>query len=105
MSKPINGAQPAEWAKHLRPYGKRAFWKRHRALGVDDFEHVTGTAKKTKKSFGIKQTFAPGFISILKLGEYSIQDWFATERAREDSLKAIGKNRWNKPIKVEKVER
>ena len=26
MSKPIAGVKPKEWAKHLRPYGRRQFW-------------------------------------------------------------------------------
>jgi len=24
------GITPVEWAKHLKPYGKRLFWKKHR---------------------------------------------------------------------------
>lgn len=33
MASKKHGTRPAEWAKHLRPYGRKVFWKTHRQQG------------------------------------------------------------------------
>lgn len=33
MASKRHGVKPREWAKHLRKYGKKVFWKQTRAAG------------------------------------------------------------------------
>lgn len=114
MSKPLNGVQPTEWAKHLRPWGKRAFWKRHRHVDLEDPQtprtHDTDPyldreeRKKVKKRFGYEWRYKAG----VKLQWYHTigekvppnewrkhWHWHATTKARDAAYKSLCRGYYN----------
>lgn len=113
MSKPINGISPGEWAKHLRPWGKRLFWKQHRrALKVTELSDediaLLATMKvkprKKIKRYGIKLTYPP----LRWLGEnneFSWTRWYKTRAAREAAYRSRNNGGGNSEIKRERIER
>lgn len=46
-----------EWAVHLRPYGRRAFWHQHRAAERDE-------ARKQLEDHVADETAAPGYVFV-----------------------------------------
>lgn len=111
MSKPINGTEPAEWAKHLRPYGKRAFWKAHRKapLDIEPEEIAPFTEplierfppKKHRKRFGVELTYEGTWFK-----SFTWNKWYATARDRD---KAFAQHCMSRTIQqyvvVRKIER
>lgn len=118
MSKPINGIEPTEWAKHLRPWGKKAFWKRHRASepgdllieawknGVENGQIVFGEIKdvtrKPKKPFGIRRTYH----SIWSGRTYTVVYWYKSSRDRMNADMSFRRRvHWNNPVMSEFISR
>lgn len=115
MSKPINGVTPAEWAKHLRPWGKRLFWKRLRASPtIQEGEYEpTEPQKKPKivspaKRFGFSTTYTPTWLG-LSSKPFTVDTWYKTEKARDQAYQNMIMKDKHNPVQyrhvLEKVER
>lgn len=79
-----------------------------RSITLEDDEWVAHQRYRggRKKRFGLRITY----VSIFRSRDYVYTNWYETERARENALAALMKNRgtywWNRPPKsVEKVSR
>jgi hypothetical protein len=83
----------AEWAKHLRPFGKRRQAKAERQaaktlIDADDAIEPRNS-KKVSKKWGIQFSRNAGFFGLM---EY--KKWFPTERSRDDAFR-----RWEETAK------
>lgn len=87
-----------EWRKHLRPYGKRSFWKKERmAAREHSLDELTALSeelglydeqplkyKKIKKRFGLKK-ISEGILGRI----WTYTQWYASERQRDDAIRGL----------------
>ena len=105
-----------EWAKHLRPEGKRNFWKKHRAAEAEKTRSFSDMViedredricfsprkrKKLRKCFGIEYRYTAdeaehGWIRFLYKDplRWRKYRWYLTAKRRDEAMKAILKSEW-----------